>query len=235
LLQIPAADIEAVCLATGFDRDRARAALDQLARIGLVSARQAGQAWCLTALAGSCAELLALRQVPDEEPERTIGPVIGLYQMRAENLRDIMTASLPGSLTPMRAWAEERWEAEAVGARAVLSAAADSSHPAQARRLAAAFMDIAACAEGRGSGWRETEASIGPVLRIASEADDPELAGRAAGWLEREARLLGVPDEPSAGPAEVLDTAADEAVSLLWLDAQGPVGPLLFGAGAERP
>ena len=255
LLQIPEAAIEAVCLATSFDRDHARAALDRLARIGLVSAGRSGQAWGLTPLAAACAELLALGQVPEEEFERIIGPVIGLYQMRAEHLRDMITASVPESLAPLRAWAEEQWQAEAAGLRAVLSAAADSGRPAQARQLAAAFMDVAAYAEGRESGWRENEASIAPILRIASDADEPELAGRAIEWLGREARLRGVPDQPSAvrppvsqpvsqgdpaedqGAKERADAApVDVQTPLPWLDDHAPAaGPLLFGAGAGRP
>jgi hypothetical protein len=255
LLQIPEAGIEAVSLATGLDRDRARAALDQLARIGLVSDQGSGQSWGLTPLAASCAEWLALWQVPEEEYEPIIGPVIGLYQMRAENLRDMITASLAESPAPLRAWAEEQWRAEAAGMRAVLSAAADSGRPAQARQLAAAFMDVAAYAEGRQSGWRETEASIAPLLRIASDADEPELAGRATEWLGREARLRGVPDPqpaiwpavsqpgPQTGPGgdqgaaeRVGAAAADVQTPLTWLDDQAPAaGPLLFGAGAGRP
>jgi hypothetical protein len=255
LLQMPGADIEAVCLATGLDQDRARAALDRLTRIGLVSAGQPSQAWGLTPLAASCAEALALWQVPEEESECIIGPVIGLYQMRAENLRDMITASLPKSAAPLRAWAQERWQAEAAGMRAVLSAAADSGRPAQARQLAAAFMDVAAYAERCESGWRETEASIAPILRIASDADEPELAGRATEWLGREARLRGVPDQqpadwpaasqpgPQTGPAgdqgaaeRAGAAAADVQTPLRWLDDQAPAaGPLLFGAGAGRP
>ena len=246
LLQIPEAGIDAVCLATGLDRDRARAALAQLARIGLVSDEGSGQTWGMTTLAASSAWVLALRQVQEAEAERIIGPVIGLYRLRAENLRDMVTASLPESMAPLRAWAEEQWRAEVAGARAILSAAADSSRPAQARQLAAAFMDIAAHAEGRESGWRETEASIGPVLRIASDADDPELAGRAAGWLDGEARLLGVPDwppkvrgcqqEPPAGLAADRGAEAGAATSLTGIEDVAPAdGPLLFGAGAGRP
>jgi hypothetical protein len=239
LLQIPGAGIEAVCLGTGLDRDRARAALAQLARIGLVSDDGSDQAWGMTSLAASSAWVLALGQVQESEAEPIIGPVIGLYRLRAENLRDMMTASLPESMAPLRAWAEEQWRAEIAGVRAVLSAAADSSRPAHARQLAAAFMDIVAHTEGRESGWRETEASIGPVLRIASDAEDPELAGQAAGWLDGEARLLGVPDwptpvrgcqqEPPAGAADDRDAAAGIE------DVAPAAGPLLFGAGAGRP
>jgi hypothetical protein len=239
LLQIPEADIEAVCLATGLDRDRARAALAQLDRIGLVSDEGSGQTWGMTSLAASSAWVLALGQVQESEAEPIIGPVIGLYRLRAENLRDMMTASLPESMAPLRAWADEQWRAEVAGARAVLSAAADSSHPAQARQLAAAFMDIAAHTSGCESGWRETEASIGPVLRIASDADDHELAGRAAGWLGREAGLRGVPDWPTTvrdgqpGPPDRSAGDRDPAAGIE--EVALPAGPLLFGAGAGRP
>lgn len=239
LLGLPAADIETVCLATGLDRDRARTALDRLTRIGLVSEERPGQTWGTTPLAASSAPALALWQVSEAESERIIGPVIGLYRLRAESLRDMMTACLPGSPAPLRAWAQERWRAEGPGMRAVLSAAADSGHPAEARQLAAAFMDVAAYAEGRESGWRETEASIAPVLRIASDAGEPGLAGQAAEWLDREARLRGMPDRAVSQPGPPAGPPGDQdaATPLPWIDDEAPVAapPLLFGAGAGRP
>lgn len=241
LLQIPTADIETVCLATGLGQVRARAALAVLTRIGLVSEERSGQTWGMTPLAASSASALAPWPVSEAESERIIGPVIGLYQLRAESLRDLMTASLPESPAPLRPWAEERWRADGAGIRAVLSAAAASSRPAEARELAAAFMDVAAYTEEHDSGWRETEASIAPVLRIASDASEPQLAGRAAQWLRRESRLRGVPDRAvpavsNVGPSGDQDaTAAGAQTTMTWINDEAPAaGPLLFGAGASR-
>ena len=115
-------------------------------------------------------------------------------------------------------------------------------------------MDVAAYAEGCENGRRETEASIAPILRIASDADEPELAGRATEWLDREARLRGVPDQeppvrttvsqPGSQAAPAGDqgaaerdgaAAADVQTPLTWIDDEAPAtGPLLFGARAGR-
>ena len=95
---------------------------------------------------------------------------------------------------------------------AVLAAATDSENPALARGLATAFMDLAGYGEEHKSGWRETESSVAPVIRIASDASDHELEARALRSLERQTQLQG---EAASGPApELADLAEPVAVTV---------------------
>jgi hypothetical protein len=208
LLQVPQADIWTVCLGTGLSQDRARAALEQLTDMGLAGHRECDQTWVIAPLVADSARTRALApgQLPEPEFERMLGPVIGLYGSRTENLRDLMSVSLPESLSPLRAWAEERWRAERASAGAVLAAAADSENPALARGLATAFTNLAGHHEEHGSGWRATEASVAAVIRIASDASDHELQARALRSLERQTRLQG---EAAHGPAPDLAGIAE--------------------------
>jgi hypothetical protein len=238
-LQLPVADLTTVCLATGLSQDRAQAALDQLTRMGLTSS--AAPTWTMMPLAASWARVPGWGQVTDAEAEPILGPVLDLYRLRAENLRDVLTASPPGSLPVLRAWAEERWQAGQAGRSAILRAAAGSPCPALGRRLAAVVMDVAAYAEEGETGWHETEQSIGPVLRIANDAGDRQLEERALEWLRSADRRRGVPGPGISGPGTPsVDPAGIPAPSgLTWLGSIATSGlsappALLFGAGAYR-
>jgi hypothetical protein len=235
LLPVSGADIMTIQLGTGLSHDRAEAALDRLGRLGLVSQGESGPAWVMTALGACCAPALVPGPVQEAGYER----ILGLYRLRTESLRDVMAASLPEAPSLFRAWAGDQWQAERVGVRALLNAGADSGQAALAHPLAGAYMDIAAHAEGREHGWRETEDAVASVLAIASDVGDSRLEGRAAGWLERETRLQGVagldpadhagprPWWPAEGPPEPA-THVEQAVQADQVIPQ--TGPLLFGA-----
>jgi hypothetical protein len=247
LLQVPEADIWTVRLSTGLSQERARAALEQLAGIGLVSNGERDQTWVLAPFAADARALLP-GHLPEAEFERMLCPVIGMYGRRAENLRAIMAASLPGSPVQalpgpspaLRAWAEARWQAEHACVVAVLGAAAGSSHPALAHRLATVFMDLAPYGEARECGWREAERSVDAVLAVAGDAGDHQLEAGALEWLEHHAPIQGqvqLAAAPPAGygperPAEEL-TAVEQILQREAIEA--PAGPLLFGARAGRP
>jgi len=209
LLQLPEADIWVVCLSTGLSQDRARAALEQLTNMGLVGHGECDQTWVAASLVADSvrAQDLAPGQLPEPGFERVLGPVIGLYGQRSENLRDLISVSPPESLSALRAWAEERWQAERVSVSAVLAAAADSERPALARGLAVTFMDLADYGEEHSNGWRETEASVAAVVRVASAASDHELQARALRSLERQTQLQGeAAAEPAGEPFEFAES-----------------------------
>jgi hypothetical protein len=119
LLQVPEADIWTVCLSTGLSQDRTRAALEQLTDMGLAGHGECDQTWVIAPLVADCARARALAQGQLREPEfeRLLGPVIGLYARRAENLRDLLSVSLPDSLSPAsglgrRTMASRTWQRE---------------------------------------------------------------------------------------------------------------------------
>jgi hypothetical protein len=104
-------------------------------------------------------------------------------------------------------------------------------------------MDLADYGEEHKSGWRETEASVAPVIRIASDASDHELEARALRSLERQTQLQG---EATSGPAPEPAGVAEEVVTVprnplaqaadvVKRDlAARPGVPLLFGGLADR-
>lgn len=233
LLPLSGADITAVRLGTGLPADRAQAALDRLAGLGLITADVSGRVWVTTPLAVSGAEHLSVGQLGEAEYER----VLGLYQMRTGNLRDVLTVSQPEFLSSLRSWAGDRWQAERAGVRALLSAAAGSGHPALARPLAAAFAGVAAQAERLVSGRREAEETVASVLRIASDAGDEELAGWAVTWLEREVEVRGMTG-PEPAAFAVGGPRPPEPRSRLGRVVAPQVtprtGPVLFGTAGQE-
>jgi hypothetical protein len=235
LLPVSGADIRTIQLGTGLSHDRAEAALYRLARLDLVGQGESGPAWVMTTLGACCAPVLVPGPVQEAGYER----ILGLYRLRAESLREVIAVSLPEARSPLRAWAGDQWQAERAGMRALLNAAADSGRPALAHPLADAYMDIAAHAEGREHGWRETEDAVASVLAIAGDAGDSRLQDRAEGWLERETRLQGVAGLEPAGQAdprpwwpsgapEAPTTRVEQAAQADQVIPQ--TGPLLFGA-----
>ena len=207
LLRLPETGILVTCLATGLSEDRARAALERLADIGLIARASSGPSWIMDPQVADYAhaDALAFGQVGQGEFEEMLGRVIGVYRTRAQNLRDLMPAPGPEpfaqprgrepdaeQLSPARLqewWAAE-WQQERDSIAAVLHAAAASARPALARNLAAAFMDAASLADGRESGWRETDSFMAPIMVIARAADDHGLEARVlerfAGNAERQ-------------------------------------------------
>jgi hypothetical protein len=183
LLQLPEADLGTVCLGTGLSQERARAALDQLTNMGVVGHGECDQTWVADSLIAD--SVLAPVQLPDPDFEHVLGPVVGLYGRRAEALRELISGPSAESSSSLWAWAKERWQAERVNVSAMLTAAAYSEKPALARGLAATFMDLADYGEEQPNGWRETETSVAAVIRIASDASDPDLQDRALRSLER--------------------------------------------------
>ena len=134
-----------------------------------------------------------------------LGRVIGVYRTRAQNLRDLMPAPGPEpfaqpqgrepdreqlSAAQLHEWWAAEWRQERDSIAAVLHAAAASTRPALARDLAAAFMDAASLADGRESGWRETDSYMAPITVIARAAGDHGLEARVlerfAGNAERQ-------------------------------------------------
>ncbi|HET9967840.1 MAG TPA: AAA family ATPase [Streptosporangiaceae bacterium] len=233
LLPLSGADITAVRLGTGLSEDRAQAALDRLARLGLVTADVSGRVWVMTPMAVSGAGHLSVGQLREADYER----VLGLYQMRTADLRDVLTVSQPESLSSLRSWAGDRWQAERAGVRALLSAAAGSGHPALARPLAAALTGVAAQVEGLGSGRREAEETVASVLRIASDADDEELAGWAVAWLEREVEVRGMtgPDPAALAVDRPLPPEPRSRLGRVVAPQVTPrTGPVIFGTAGQE-
>jgi len=240
LLPLSGTDITAVRLGTGLPEDRAQAALERLARLGLITAVVSGRVWVTTPLAISGAEPVSVERLREAEYER----ILCLYQMRTGNLRDVLTASQPESLSSLRSWAGDRWQAERAGVRALLSAAAGSGHPALARSLAAAFTGVAAQVEGLGSGRREAEEAVASVLRVASDARDDELAGWAVTWLGREVTLRGMAGPEPTAPADGRDRTEETPEETpepsspfeeaLAGETTPQTPPVLFGATVPR-
>ncbi len=222
LLRLPETGILVTCLATGLGEDRARAALEQLADMRLIARASSGQSWTMDPHVADYAHADALASGQLDEPGlgEMLGRVIDVYRTRAENLRDLMSAPGPGSLAPPREkgtggtqppegqlheWSATQWEQERDSIVTVLHAAAASTRPAMARDLAAAFMDAASLADGRESGWRETDSYMAPIMVIARAADDRGLQARVlqrfAGHTERQG--------DSAGADTLRNAAAD--------------------------
>jgi len=238
LLPLSGADITTIRLGAGLTQDRAQTALERLTCLGLIREAESGPTWVTAPLAVSGAEPVSAGQLPEAGYER----VLRLYQLRTENLRDLLTASQPESLASLRSWAGDRWQAERAGVRALLSAAADSGHPALAHPLAAAFVDVAARVKGYQSGHREAEEAVASVLRIASDAGDDRLAGWAVTWLEREIKVRDMAGpEPAAPPgtgpwhrAEVTPEPSTRLEQLVAAQVTPRTGPLLFGTTGPR-
>jgi hypothetical protein len=227
------ADITVVRLGTGLTQDHAEAALERLTRLGLIREDESGRGWVTAPLAVSGAEPVSAGQLPEAGYER----VLRLYQLRTENLRDLLAACPPEPMPSLRSWAGDQWQAERAGVYALLSTAAYSSHPALARPLAAAFMDVAGRVEGHESGHREAEEAVASVLRIASHAGDDRLAGWAVTWLEREVRVRGMigPGPAASAGARLRHQAPPPEPStrleqVVAAQVTPRTGPVLFGA-----
>jgi hypothetical protein len=237
LLQLPEADLRTMCLSTGLSQKRARAALDKLTNMGVVGPGECDQTWVADSLiTGS---VLLPVQPPDPDFERVLSPVVGLYGWRAETLRELISGLSAESSSSLWAWANERWRTERVNVSATLTAAAYSQEPALARGLAATSMDLADYGAEQPNGWRETGASVAAVVRIASDASDPDLQDRALRSLERLRRgrdgalaesagkPIGVPDPivvnwGTTPLAQVMEVVRRDLV-------ERPGVPLLFG------
>ena len=238
---LPQADLRALALSTGLSRERALAALGRLAELGLASAGDG--TWVIDPLAARYvrAQALAAGEPAEAGYERALGPVIGLYGMRARALCDLMATDTAEPGSAVRAWAVSQWRVERDRLAAVIEAAAATAHPAAARRLAAAFMDAADAADaaGEAGGWRASEAGIDAVALIARAAGDGRLAGRAMEWLEAQDLLTGLSRQaPPAVDPPGRPPEAPPATGLRRIEWEGraalndpPQHPVLFGAG----
>jgi AAA ATPase domain len=243
---LPQADQWTLALSTGLSRERVKAAIGRLAQFGLVGAGEGDGTWSIALLA---AGYVRAQAVDAGEPaqasyERALGPVIGLYGMRARALCDLMATDTAEPGSAVQGWAVSQWRAERARLAAVMEAAAAAAHPAVARRLAAAFMDAAAAAaaSGEAGGWRASEACVEAVARIARDAGDQNLERRALEWLEAQDRLTGLSrkeppavdppgDPPGAAPATGLRRIEERGRAVL---NAVPRDPVLFGAGDRR-
>jgi DNA-binding transcriptional ArsR family regulator len=240
-LRLPRADLHALSLSTGLSHDRVAAALAGLAELGLVGEDERDGTWVIDSLTADRVRTRARAagQLTGDSYEQLIGPVIGLFALRARALRDLLAETEPEMGAALRAWALRQWQAEQPGLAAVLQAAAAAPRPALARLLAAAFTDAAAAA-GAASGAFESEASVTAVALIARDADDQRLEDRALTWLKRQDTLLdaGGPEPvrsavTRSGPADIPappDALPVERSVGPELNAV-PSGPVLFGAG----
>jgi hypothetical protein len=240
-LRLPRADQCALSLSTGLSRDQVAAALARLAELGLVGQAERDHTWVIDPLAADRvrARASAAGQLAGDCYEQVTGPVIGLYTLRAQALRDLMTDTATDAGAAVRAWALRQWQAEQPGLAAILQAAAAAPRPALARLLAAAFMDAAAVA-GAAGGPCESEVSVTAVALIARDADDQRLEDQALTWLDGQDRLQDAArPEPVRlaadlpGPPAVVapsDGLPIEHVAAAELNAL-PSGPVLFGAG----
>ena len=99
LLRLPETGILVRCLATGLSEDRARAALERLADIGLIARASAGPSWIMDSQVADYAhaDALAFGWLDQGEFEEMLGRVISVYRTRVQNLRDLMPAPGPES------------------------------------------------------------------------------------------------------------------------------------------
>jgi hypothetical protein len=194
LLRLPETGILVMCLASGLSEDRARAALEQLADMGLIARAGSGRSWIMDPHVADYAHADALSRGQLGEPgfQEMLGRVIDVYRVRTESLRDLMSAPCPEQARRARLheWLAAEWEQERDSIAAVLNVAAACTHPAVARDLAAVFMDVSSWADGSESGWRETGRYLASILVIARAADDHGLGvsvlRRFAGDAERQ-------------------------------------------------
>lgn len=240
LLQLPQADSLTVALSTGLTRERAEAAIDRLALLGLVGKGEREGTWAVIPFAAERVRAQA-RAAGEQDAagyERALGPVVALYWLRARALRDLLATAAPEPASVVKAWALRQWHAERAGQAAVLEAAAVAPDPATGRRLAVAYLDAAAIA-GRDGDLRAGQACVTAIAQIARHAGDQPMQDRALDWLETQDRLenRSGPEPAVVGP----DPSADEPPVLEIEKALGGRGnsvlanPVLFGAGNRLP
>ncbi len=240
MLRLPEADLAAVCEATGLSRDRATAALRELARIGLLAATDPGRAWAMAPGVTDYAAGWACAADPDPAAtqQQLLDRLLGCYQRRVHGLLDAHAALARTHPAEAAEWAA----AELVAARpvvaTVLDAAARTGQPGRARELAADYLAATSMLGGRAAGARETERFIGPVLALANAAGDGDLAASALERLgpdadSRAEETDDIPPETGESRAPP-DPAADSLSPIPGEpgDAEVPVRPVLFGARA---
>jgi hypothetical protein len=202
LLRIPEADIRTVCIGAGLDQERALAALARLTEMHLLTRDESGLAWTTAPAVADYARgwALASGQRAAVAYEQMLGSVIGLHQRRAEALRDLQfaLAERPGAAEVAGAsqWGHAEWAAARDVHAALLDAAAATEKPAQAGRLAAAYLAEVGGLDQRETDWRETERYVGPVLPVARAAGDHRLEAKALLRLGHDAARQG--DDASA-------------------------------------
>jgi hypothetical protein len=237
-LRLPRADLRALSLSSGLSLERASAVLARLAGLGLAGLDERDGTWAVDPVAADCVQARAAWALTEADYEQALGPVIGLYALRARALGGLLTAVPPEAGSAVQAWAVRQWQAEQPGLAAVLEAAAAAPRPAVGHQLAAAFMDAAAAGD---SGWRGSEACATAIEVIARDADDGRLDARALEWLRHQDQVQGVtrPElgEPHPDLPDVLEVPLPEEDLLPVERAMGdeliaaPPGPVLFGAG----
>ena len=188
LLWLPEADIWTICLGTGLSQERARAALDQLTNMGVVGRGARDQTWVADSLVADSVSLrysfptpissaCSVRSSPStaergNAARADLGAAAGIVR-RASGLGRRPLASRAG---------QRHLRADRGGL---------FGGAALARGLAANFMDLADYGEEQPNGWRETEAPVAAVVRIASDPSDHDLQARALRSLERQTKRQG--------------------------------------------
>jgi hypothetical protein len=242
MLRLPEADLAAVCVATGLSGDRARAALGKLTDMGLLAGADSAAAWVMApAIAEyAAAWVWAATAHPEATYRQLLDPLLGLYERRVEGLLDAHGVLAQVDPAEAAEWAA----AEVLAARevvaTVLDAAAVTQLAGRARGLASGYLAATRMMDGRAAGAQEVNRFIGPVLDVALQAGDQELAASA---LERlgpdaaahadEARGMPGPfEEPDADPEPVTQDSLTPAAAAAGDRATGQSQALLFGARA---
>ena len=246
LLQLPQADLLTVILSTGLTRERAGAAIGRLALLGLAGAGEREGTWKVIPLAAKYvrAQASGTGEQDADGYERALGPVVGLYGLRARALSDLLAAVASEPAPAVKAWALRQWHAERAGLAAALEASALAPEPAMGYQLAVAYLDAAATAERDGD-LRADRECVTAIVRIARHANDQPMKERALDWLETQDRLEGLsgPEpavtEPDLPPVSGLLVPAENALPVEKALGSGQstvlASPVLFGAGHRLP
>jgi hypothetical protein len=169
---------------------------------------------------------------------RALGPVAGLYALRAQALRELLAAAASGPACAAKAWALRQWHAERAGLAAALEASAVAPEPVMGYQLAVAYLDAAAT--GPDGDLRAGQDCVTAIAQIARHAGDQPMQDWALDWLELKDEHEGLSgqDPAATGPNP---PQADGQRALLIEDVLGSgqstvlAGPVLFGAGDLLP
>ncbi len=230
LLRLPEAEARIVGIAGGLSDDRAQAALQELAGLGLIAKAGTGQSWRLDPHVADYAHADALLSGQLEQPgfREMLGRLTDAYRVRITDLRDLMREPQEGQL---RDWCEAAWSRERDCVAAVFHVAVDTGQSALAHELADIFMELDSFTDADESGWQDISHYLDPVLAIARAAGDRELASSA---LERFA--IDADRQGDTTGADALRSAASavreghsprfERAGTRGLDPEGAEGPV---------
>lgn len=198
MLRMPEADLAAVCAATGLSRDRAMAALSELADVGLLASADPAAAWAMAPAVAeyAAAWAWAADPRPADTYQQLLDPLLGLYERRVQGLLDAHAALARADSAEAGEWAAAEVMAAREVVAAVLDAAAMTGHAGRARGLASGYLAATSVLDGWAAGSCEVDRFVGPVLSVAKAAGDRELAASA---LERLSPDAALPVEETRG------------------------------------